>query len=176
MQSLTVMWELRLNRPLCSPYQRHPHQLHLLVVNCVEECLCADRDVAQMSLCKRICWMEHLKYCVVLCNLFCSTFFPTSHSICMCQPPVVWRTNVTYSNVQHMFHRSLLSRQNQHNMTLFTCTCTCNQINLVEVVALLQRWMSPSPVSQRRKHILSWVFLSHHFSNEMNASAKPAAV
>lgn len=50
MQSLTVMWELQLNRPFCLPYQRHPHQLHLLAVNWEEECLCADADEAQMSL------------------------------------------------------------------------------------------------------------------------------
>lgn len=51
MQSLTVMWELKLNRPFCLPYHRHPHWLHLLAVNCEEERLCADADVAWMSLC-----------------------------------------------------------------------------------------------------------------------------
>lgn len=50
MQSLTVMWELKLNRPFCLLYQRHSHQLHLLAVYCEEECLCADADVAWMSL------------------------------------------------------------------------------------------------------------------------------
>lgn len=50
MQSLTVMWELKLNRPFCLPYQRHAHQHHLLAFNCEEECLCADADVARMCL------------------------------------------------------------------------------------------------------------------------------
>lgn len=50
MQSLTVMWELQVNRPFCSPYQRHPRQLRLFAVNCVGDCLGADADVPQMSL------------------------------------------------------------------------------------------------------------------------------
>lgn len=50
MQSLTVMWELQVNRPFCSPYQRHPRQLRLFAVNCIGDCLRADADVAQMSL------------------------------------------------------------------------------------------------------------------------------
>lgn len=48
MQSLTVIWELKLNMPFCLPYQRRPHQLHLLAANFEEECLCA--DAAWMSL------------------------------------------------------------------------------------------------------------------------------
>lgn len=49
MQSLTVMQEQKLNRPFCLPYQRHPHQLHLLVVKS-QVCLCSHADVTWMSL------------------------------------------------------------------------------------------------------------------------------
>lgn len=48
MQSFIVIWELQLNGPFCLPYHRHPYQLRLLVINCVEECICADADVAQI--------------------------------------------------------------------------------------------------------------------------------
>lgn len=47
MQSLTEMWELKVNEVFCLPWQRHPHQLLLLAVNC--EALCSNADVAGMS-------------------------------------------------------------------------------------------------------------------------------
>lgn len=53
MQSLTVMWELKLNRPFCLQYQRHSHQL-LLAVNCEKERLCADTAWMFLSI-KQMC-------------------------------------------------------------------------------------------------------------------------
>lgn len=50
MQSLTVMRELKLNRPFCLPYQRHPHQLHLFAGNCEEECQSADASWMSLSI------------------------------------------------------------------------------------------------------------------------------
>lgn len=63
MQSLTVMCELKLNRPFCLSYQRHPHQPHPLAVNCEEKCLCADADVVQMSLFMKQNMLSNLLCC-----------------------------------------------------------------------------------------------------------------
>lgn len=45
MQSLTVMWELKVNKLFCLPYQRHLHQRRLLVVNYEEEYFCLEMQM-----------------------------------------------------------------------------------------------------------------------------------